>query len=64
MLFLHPNPSSSISLVLFLVGTDEAALERAARVLLPIRTGVPLPEFLVFGQHMDTQATGGLRGAG
>ncbi|GJJ12463.1 hypothetical protein Clacol_006705 [Clathrus columnatus] len=64
MLFLHLNPFSSKNLVLFVVGTDNVGLERSAKTLLPFRTGVPLPEFLVLGPNTDHRASGGLRGAG
>ena len=64
LLFLHPHSSASSRVVLFMCGTDSGGLERAARLLLPIRTGVALPEFIVIGNKTDSFGTGGLRGAG
>ncbi|KAF8502452.1 hypothetical protein JB92DRAFT_2740590 [Gautieria morchelliformis] len=64
LVFLHPHPSSPDRLILFLCANGGNGLERAARLLLPIRTGVPLPEFLIIGGEADTWGVGGLRGGG
>jgi hypothetical protein len=64
LVFLHPHPSSPDRVILFLCANDGSGLERAARLLLPIRTGVPLPEFLIIGGEADDWGVGGLRGGG
>jgi hypothetical protein len=46
-----------------MTGTDEAGLERILRIL-PFRTGVPVPEWIITSGEMDTKGTGGLLGAG
>jgi hypothetical protein len=49
--------------MLFLIGSDEAALERAAR-LFPIRSGVTTPDWIVVGANADQLAAGGILAAG
>ncbi|KIJ29883.1 hypothetical protein M422DRAFT_214788 [Sphaerobolus stellatus SS14] len=64
--FIHPfsiEPYHNCT-VLFLSGTDASGLERVARLFLPIRSGVPLPEFLILSKDTDFMATGGVVGAG
>ena len=63
VLFLHPHPTHSNSLALFVHGTDHEGLERALR-LFPIRTGVTVPDWIVVGLHADEQGSGGVEGAG
>lgn len=46
-----------------LSGTDAEGIERAAR-LLPVRTGVPLPEWIVVGRDCDRFGMGGVLAAG
>lgn len=64
LLFLHPHPSSTKRISLFLWGADSSGLERAARLILPMRTGITLPEFILTGKNSDTFGVGGLRAAG
>ena len=62
-LFLHPHPSQSGSLALFLHGADQEGFERALR-LFPIRTGVTVPDWIVVGPRADKQGSGGVEGTG
>lgn len=48
---------------LFIHGTDFEGYERALR-LLPFRTGVPNPEWLIVGEAEDSWSWGGILGAG
>ncbi|KIK63771.1 hypothetical protein GYMLUDRAFT_71889 [Collybiopsis luxurians FD-317 M1] len=50
ILFLHPHPTNSRAKMLLLQSTDSkgSGLERAAR-LFPIRTGVPVPDWIIVG---------------
>ncbi|KAL0947293.1 hypothetical protein HGRIS_013412 [Hohenbuehelia grisea] len=59
---MHPHPHSASS-VLLLLGTDDAGLERAAR-LFPIRTGVATPDWVVLDARSDNVGAGGVIGAG
>ena len=43
--------------------TDGAGLERVAR-LLPIRTGIPVPDWIIVGPLADTRGAGGVLSAG
>ncbi|KAI0698480.1 hypothetical protein BC835DRAFT_1268955 [Cytidiella melzeri] len=63
--FLHPHPASksSLSLVLVLYSTDDEGMERLLR-LFPIRTGVPVPDWIVLGQSADWVGAAGVEGAG
>lgn len=49
--------------MVMLQSTDAAGLERVAR-LFPIRTGIPVPDWLIIGPLADTQGAGGVMGAG
>ncbi|KZT74257.1 hypothetical protein DAEQUDRAFT_702566 [Daedalea quercina L-15889] len=62
-LFLHPHPHVSASSVLFLYVRDDSGLERALR-LFPIRTGVPVPDWVVTTASTDEFGAGGIEGAG
>ncbi|KAF8589925.1 hypothetical protein K439DRAFT_1331326 [Ramaria rubella] len=64
IMFLHPHPFNSERMALFLCGNSMDGLERIARLLLPMRTGVPLPDFLITGQEGDHMGIGGLHGGG
>jgi hypothetical protein len=46
-----------------MTGTDEAGLERILRIL-PFRTGLPVPEWIITSGETDTKGAGGLLGAG
>ncbi|KAJ3788745.1 hypothetical protein GGU10DRAFT_345240, partial [Lentinula aff. detonsa] len=50
ILFLHPHPMRSFAKMVLLQSTDTSGvgLERAAR-LFPIRTGVPVPDWIIIG---------------
>lgn len=60
---LHPHPTTPTSLACIVAGNDELGLELAAR-LLPLRTGVSVPDWAVVSPRMRWQAAGGLVGAG
>ncbi|KAH9911416.1 uncharacterized protein B0H18DRAFT_1062622 [Fomitopsis serialis] len=62
-LFLHPHPSASDASILFVYTQDEVGLERGLR-LFPIRTGVPIPHWVVITDHADKMRAGGIEGAG
>ncbi|KAJ3806599.1 hypothetical protein F5876DRAFT_90994 [Lentinula aff. lateritia] len=51
ILFLHPHPMNSCAKMLLLQSTEPVGvgLERAAR-LFPIRTGVPVPDWIIIGE--------------
>lgn len=55
----HPH----VGKALVLTGTDEEGIERAGR-LLPVRTGVPVPEWIVVGKDADRFGAGGVVAAG
>ncbi|EJT98485.1 hypothetical protein DACRYDRAFT_110928 [Dacryopinax primogenitus] len=66
VLFLLPHPRphpTSSSLALVLTGTDPSGLERALRAF-PLRTGVPVTQWMVLGDEGDWQGLGGVRAAG
>ncbi|KAH8108461.1 hypothetical protein DFH11DRAFT_1632998 [Phellopilus nigrolimitatus] len=65
ILFTHPHPSNTRGAAVFLAGTDARGegLERALR-LLPLRTGVSVPDWVIAGSGMDDQGAGGVLGAG
>lgn len=46
-----------------LTGTDVEGIERAGR-LLPVRTGTPIPEWIVVGPEADRFGGGGVLAAG
>ncbi|KII88901.1 hypothetical protein PLICRDRAFT_175154 [Plicaturopsis crispa FD-325 SS-3] len=63
ILFLHPHPTNPGGNALFLSGTDDAGLEKAAR-LFPIRTGVTVPDWIVLDERSDLLGAAGTVGAG
>lgn len=63
VLFLHPHPAKQDASMLFMVYTDASSLERATR-LLPIRTGVAVPDWLVTIPLMDRYGAAGIKAAG
>jgi len=63
IMFLHPHPTNPLGKVLCLLSTDEAGLERAAR-LFPIRTGIAVPDWIVLGKNADNAGAAGVIGAG
>lgn len=62
-LFLHPHPGDGDSLMLFMYAYNDDALERALRIL-PIRTGVPAPDWLVLGLAADVVGAAAVQGVG
>jgi hypothetical protein len=60
---LLPHPTAPHSLACLVAGNDVLGLELAAR-LLPLRTGVPVPDWAVVSPRTRWQAAGGLVGAG
>ncbi|KAH7927731.1 hypothetical protein BV22DRAFT_1110944 [Leucogyrophana mollusca] len=63
MMFLQQHPASERATILFVMSTDQAGLERVAR-LFPIRTGVSVPDWVVVGAHADRVGAAGIEGAG
>lgn len=63
MLFLHPHPTDPRSTVCCMLGTDDTGLERATR-LLPLRTGIAVPDFIVVSQAANWIGAGGVVAAG
>jgi hypothetical protein len=63
ILFLHPHPTNPSANMLFILSTDSAGLENAAR-LFPIRTGVTVPDWLVIGDRDLLSGAVGIVGAG
>ncbi|KAG8780893.1 hypothetical protein FRC15_009190 [Serendipita sp. 397] len=63
IVFLHPHPICSTSLALFVSGTEISGFERALR-LIPLRTGVGVPEWIITSNAADSMGAGGLLGAG
>jgi len=62
-LFTHPHPAGGQGSMLFIMHNDKEGLERALR-LLPIRTGVAVPDWMIVGNKMDSFGAGGIKGAG
>ncbi|KAF8894431.1 hypothetical protein BD779DRAFT_1501027 [Infundibulicybe gibba] len=62
-LFLHPHPSNTKGLILFMIYSDALSLERAAK-LFPIRTGITVPDWVVIGSRADLVGAAGIEGAG
>ncbi|ORY33999.1 hypothetical protein BCR39DRAFT_518090 [Naematelia encephala] len=60
---LHPHPTAPKSLACLIAGNDDEGLELAAR-LFPIRTGVPLPDWVIVGARSKWMGAGGFVGAG
>ncbi|KAF9036995.1 hypothetical protein BDZ89DRAFT_1061691 [Hymenopellis radicata] len=63
LIYLHSHPLNSNGNMVMLESTDGAGLERVAR-LFPIRTGIPVPDWLVIGPLADSRGTGGVISAG
>ncbi|KAG8805334.1 hypothetical protein FRC17_005560, partial [Serendipita sp. 399] len=63
ILFLHSHPVCSSSLVMFVFGMDAEGFERALR-LVPLRTGVGVPEWIITSNSADATGAGGILGAG
>lgn len=62
-IFLHPHISHRSRLTLVLYYNNEHSMERVLR-LLPLRTGITVPDWLLIGPEADFAAAGGVRGAG
>ena len=62
-LFLHPHPIARDASTLFLYAQDDSALERGLR-LFPVRTGVPIPDWVVTTKIADEVGAGGIKGTG
>jgi hypothetical protein len=62
-MFTHPHLTCCNSLVLFMIGSSTSALERLYR-LFPIRTGIPVPDWVLLGHDADSVGAAGLLGAG
>ena len=62
-LFLHPHPNGTDASVLFLYAQNDSALERGLR-LFPVRTGVPIPDWVVTTESADEVGAGGIEGTG
>ncbi|RXK38309.1 hypothetical protein M231_04482 [Tremella mesenterica] len=60
---LHPHPTHRRALACIIAGNDALGLELAAR-LFPIRTGVPIPDWVIIGRQATWKAAGGFIGAG
>ncbi|WVQ72559.1 hypothetical protein IAR50_002116 [Cryptococcus sp. DSM 104548] len=60
---LHPHPTHPKSLSVLIAGNDELGLELAAK-LFPLRTGVPIPDWVITGPRSRWQGAGGFVGAG
>jgi len=63
LIALQSHPTRHKGLACILVGTDDEGLELAAR-LFPLRTGVPVPEWVVIGEDSRWKGAGGFLGAG
>ncbi|EGN96142.1 hypothetical protein SERLA73DRAFT_124984 [Serpula lacrymans var. lacrymans S7.3] len=63
ILFTQPHPSHISGTTLFLMSTDHEGLERAARIL-PIRTGIAVPDWIVADKTADQTGAAGVQGAG
>ena len=63
LIFTHPHPSDPRGLMLFMDGTDDAALERVLRLIAP-RTGIAVPDWIIIGDEADSKGIGGVIGAG
>lgn len=62
-IFLHPHPSSRSSLALILYANEKQVLERLLR-LIPLRTGIAVPDWLILSPTADSMGAGGVAGAG
>jgi len=63
VLFLHPPLEGSQGLLLFILSSSAAGLERAVR-LFPVRTGVPAPDWILTDKNADGLGAAGVRAAG
>jgi len=63
IVFLHPHPTFETANMLFILGNDYSGLERAAR-FFPVRTGIPLPDWLIISGWADNVGSAGVIGAG
>lgn len=61
--FLHPHPTNSDGIALFLRADDDAGMERVVR-LFPIRTGITVPDWIVVGPKADIVGAAGVTAAG
>lgn len=61
LIYLHPLPDERLALIIW--GTDEVGLRTAAR-LLPLRTGVGQPNFIVGGREMRWSGVAGVKAIG
>lgn len=61
IIYLYPLPNEQLALVIW--GTDEIGLRTAAR-MLPLRTGVGQPNFIVVGNEMKWGGAGGAKAMG
>jgi len=59
----HPHPTNVEGIVVFMLAEDPNSLERVLR-LFPVRTGVPVPAWLVLTKESDQLAAAGIVGAG
>jgi hypothetical protein len=63
VLFLHPPLGGFQGLLLFMLSSTAAGLERAVR-LFPVRTGVPTPDWILTDKNVDGLGAAGVRAAG
>lgn len=61
LIYLHPLPGERLALIVW--GTDEIGLRTAAR-LLPLRTGVGQPNFVIGGREMKWSGVDGVKAIG
>lgn len=61
LIYLHPLPDERLALIIW--GTDEEGLRTAAR-LLPLRTGVGQPNFVMGGKEMRWSGVAGVKAIG
>lgn len=61
LIYLHPLPDERLALIIW--GTDEEGLRTAAR-LLPLRTGVGQPNFVMGGKEMRWSGVAGVKATG
>jgi len=63
LMFLHPHPEDASRLLMFMLAEDDDGLERILR-LFPLRTGVPVPAWIVITKDSDQLGAAGILGAG
>jgi len=61
LIYLYPLPEERLGIVLW--GADEVGLRSAAR-LIPLRTGVGQPDFVLLGREAGWSGVGGVRAMG